>query len=130
MDIPIYSLYSHTRIPTAQMFDHIDTLVVDIQDVGTRVYTFIYTISYCMEVAAQTGKPVVVLDRPNPIGGNQVAGNVLRPEFASFVGRFPIPIRHGMTVRRNLPVFQPDLSDRVRPDRRAHVRVGAEYVLA
>lgn len=98
LGIPIYSLYSHTRIPTAQMFDNIDTLVVDIQDVGTRVYTFIYTISYCMEVAAQTGKPVVVLDRPNPIGGTRVAGNVLKPEFASFVGRFPIPMRHGMTV--------------------------------
>jgi uncharacterized protein YbbC (DUF1343 family) len=98
LGIPIYSLYSHTRIPTAQMFENIDTLVVDIQDAGTRVYTFIYTISYCMEVAAKAGKPVVILDRPNPIGGTHVAGNILKPEYASFVGRFPIPMRHGMTV--------------------------------
>ena len=98
LGIPIYSLYSHTRIPTTQMFENIDTLVVDIQDVGTRVYTFIYTISYCMEMAAETGKSVVVLDRPNPIGGTRMEGNVLKPESASFVGRFPIPMRHGMTV--------------------------------
>jgi uncharacterized protein YbbC (DUF1343 family) len=98
LGIPIYSLYSHTRIPTEQMFENLDTLVVDIQDVGTRVYTFIYTISYCMEKAAETGKSVVVLDRPNPIGGTQVEGNLLKPESTSFVGRFPIPMRHGMTV--------------------------------
>ncbi len=98
LGIPIFSLYSETRIPTPQMFEDIDTLVVDIQDVGTRVYTFIYTISYCLEVAARLGKSVVILDRPNPIGGNQVEGNVLEMESASFVGRFPIPMRHGMTV--------------------------------
>ncbi|MCF8076431.1 MAG: DUF1343 domain-containing protein [Desulfotignum sp.] len=98
LGIPIYSLYSHTRIPTTQMFDNLDTLIVDIQDVGTRVYTFIYTISYCMELAARTGKSVIILDRPNPIGGTRVEGNVLKPECASFVGRFPIPMRHGMTV--------------------------------
>jgi uncharacterized protein YbbC (DUF1343 family) len=98
LGVPIYSLYSHTRIPTPEMFADIDTLVVDLQDVGTRVYTFIYTISYCMEVAAKTQKQVVVLDRPNPVGGSQVEGNVLEPAAASFVGRFPIPMRHGMTV--------------------------------
>jgi uncharacterized protein YbbC (DUF1343 family) len=98
LGIPIYSLYSHTRIPTQKMFENIDTLVVDLQDVGTRVYTFIYTISYCMAVAARTQKQVVVLDRPNPVGGCQVEGNVLEPSAASFVGRFPIPMRHGMTV--------------------------------
>lgn len=98
LGIPVFSLYSETRIPTPEMFDPIDTLVVDIQDVGTRVYTFIYTVSYCMEVAARQGKSVVILDRPNPIGGIQVEGNVLEPETASFVGRFPIPMRHGMTV--------------------------------
>ena len=98
LGIPIYSLYSRTRIPTPQMFDNLDTLIVDIQDVGTRVYTFIYTISYCMELAARTGKSVIILDRPNPIGGTRVEGNVLKPECASFVGRFPIPMRHGMTV--------------------------------
>ncbi|MCG8616789.1 MAG: DUF1343 domain-containing protein, partial [Desulfobacterales bacterium] len=98
LGIPIYSLYSETRIPTPEMFSEIDTLVVDIQDVGTRVYTFIYTIAYCMEVAATLGKSVVILDRPNPVGGTLVEGNVLEPESASFVGRFPIPMRHGMTV--------------------------------
>ncbi|HCY86133.1 MAG TPA: DUF1343 domain-containing protein [Desulfobacteraceae bacterium] len=98
LGIPIYSLYSETRIPTPKMFESIDTLVVDIQDVGTRVYTFIYTIAYCMEVAARLGKSVVILDRPNPVGGILSEGNVLEPESASFVGRFPIPMRHGMTV--------------------------------
>ena len=98
LDIPVFSLYSETRIPTPEMFDPIDTLVIDIQDVGTRVYTFIYTISYCLEVAASLGKSVVILDRPNPIGGTQVEGNILENECKSFVGRFPIPMRHGMTV--------------------------------
>jgi uncharacterized protein YbbC (DUF1343 family) len=98
LNIPIFSLYSTTRIPTQDMFDKIDTLIIDIQDVGTRVYTFIYTISYCLELAAKLNKTVVILDRPNPIGGLQVEGNLLDPGFASFVGRFPIPMRHGMTV--------------------------------
>ncbi len=98
LGIPIFSLYSETRIPTPEMFDPIDTLVIDIQDVGTRVYTFIYTISYCLEMAARLGKAVVILDRPNPIGGYQVEGNLLDESCSSFVGRFPIPMRHGLTV--------------------------------
>jgi len=98
LNIPVFSLYSETRIPTPGMFDNIDTLIIDIQDVGTRVYTFIYTISHCLEVAAQLKKTVVILDRPNPIGGLLVEGNILEPDYASFVGRFPIPMRHGMTV--------------------------------
>jgi len=98
LNIPVFSLYSETRIPTPDMFDKIDTLVIDIQDVGTRVYTFIYTISHCIEVAAKLKKTVVILDRPNPIGGLRVEGNILDPDYASFVGRFPIPMRHGMTV--------------------------------
>ncbi len=98
LNIPVYSLYSETRVPTPEMFDKIDTLVVDIQDVGTRVYTFIYTISYCLELAARLDKTVVILDRPNPIGGQGVEGNLLDPGVASFVGRFPIPMRHGLTV--------------------------------
>ncbi|WP_020588993.1 exo-beta-N-acetylmuramidase NamZ family protein [Desulfobacter curvatus] len=98
LNIPVFSLYSETRIPTAEMFTPIDTLVIDIQDVGTRVYTFIYTISYCLETAAKLDKSVVVLDRPNPVGGLQVEGNILEAEYASFVGRYPIPMRHGMTV--------------------------------
>ncbi len=98
LGIPIYSLYSETRIPKQEMFDQIDTLIIDIQDVGTRVYTFIYTISYCLEVAGRMGIPVIILDRPNPIGGRLLEGNVLEQAYSSFVGRFPIPMRHAMTV--------------------------------
>jgi len=98
LGIPIYSLYGETRIPTADMLENIDVLVIDLQDVGTRVYTFIYTMSYCLEAAAAHGKRVLILDRPNPIGGDVIEGNVLEPESASFVGRFPIPMRHGMTM--------------------------------
>lgn len=98
LQIPIFSLYSSTRIPEKKMFDLIEALIIDLQDVGTRVYTFIYTISYCLEAAAQYGKEVFILDRPNPVGGVAVEGNVLKTEYASFVGRFPIPMRHGLTV--------------------------------
>jgi len=98
LNIPVYSLYSKTRIPTREMFADIDVLLIDIQDVGTRVYTFIYTVSYCLELAAKLNKKVVILDRPNPIGGNQVEGNILSTEYTSFVGRFPIPMRHGLTI--------------------------------
>jgi uncharacterized protein YbbC (DUF1343 family) len=98
LHIPIFSLYGETRKPTKEMFDHIDVLVVDLQDVGTRVYTFIYTLAYCMMAAAEFGKKVVVLDRPNPVGGMAVEGNCLHPDCNSFVGLFPIPMRHGLTI--------------------------------
>jgi len=98
LNIPVFSLYSETRIPSEQMLAGIDVLLVDLQDVGTRVYTFIYTLSYCMEAAARHGKKVVVLDRPNPVGGRLVEGNCLDPDWSSFVGRYPIPMRHGMTI--------------------------------
>lgn len=98
LNIPVFSLYEKTRSPSKEMLDNIDVLLVDIQDVGTRVYTFIYTISYCLEMAKKYDKQVVVLDRPNPIGGLQIEGNVLSTDCASFVGRFPIPMRHGLTV--------------------------------
>lgn len=98
LGIPAFSLYSQTRIPSDEMFDLIDILVIDLQDVGTRVYTFASTVSYCLEVARRTGRQVIVLDRPNPIGGLQVEGNCLSPDCASFVGRYPIPMRHGMTM--------------------------------
>jgi uncharacterized protein YbbC (DUF1343 family) len=96
--LPVYSLYGQTRIPTPQMMAPIDVLLVDLQDVGTRVYTFIYTLSYCLEAAAASGIRVIVLDRPNPINGRDMEGNVLQPEWASFVGRFPLPMRHAMTI--------------------------------
>jgi uncharacterized protein YbbC (DUF1343 family) len=98
LGIPVYSLYSRTRVPSAQMFAGIDVLLVDLQDVGTRVYTFVYTLSYCMETAAALGTKVVVLDRPNPVNGRELEGNLLDPEYASFVGRYPIPMRHGLTI--------------------------------
>jgi len=95
--LPVYSLYSETREPTEAMLQDVDVLVFDMQDVGCRIYTFIYTMANCMRAARQFGKRVIVCDRPNPINGTQVAGNTLEPEFASFVGLFPIPKRHGMT---------------------------------
>ncbi len=98
LKVPVYSLYNDTRIPTPKMFDQIDVLLVDIQDAGTRVYTFIYTVSYCLELAAKLKKQVVILDRPNPIGGTQIEGNILLKDLSSFVGRFPIPMRHGLTI--------------------------------
>jgi len=103
--LPVYSLYGETRIPTPQMLAPIDVLLVDLQDVGTRVYTFIYTLSYCLEAAAAAGKRVLVLDRPNPINGRDLEGNLLESEWASFVGRFPIPMRHGMTIGEMARLF-------------------------
>jgi len=98
LKIPVFSLYSRSRIPTKEMFDLIDLLIIDLQDVGTRVYTFIYTMSYCLETAKKLGKKVIVLDRPNPINGISIEGNILSPQYASFVGRYPIPMRHGLTI--------------------------------
>jgi len=95
---PIYSLYSETREPTEAMLADVDVIVFDMQDVGCRIYTFNYTMANCMRAAKRFGKKVVVCDRPNPIGGLGVSGNVLDPEFASFVGQFPMPTRYGMTV--------------------------------
>ncbi len=96
--VPVYSLYGKTRIPAPDMMAPIDTLIIDLQDVGARVYTFIYTMAYCMEAAARQNVAVIVLDRPNPVNGITVEGNLLAPEYASFVGRFPIPMRHGLTI--------------------------------
>lgn len=93
-----YSLYGETRRPYPEMFADIDLLLVDLIDVGTRVYTFVWTLVYCLEVAAETGVKVVVLDRPNPIGGHLVEGNVLETECQSFVGLCNIPMRHGLTM--------------------------------
>lgn len=96
--VPIYSLYSETREPTAEMLAGLDALVVDLQDVGARIYTFIYTMANCLRAAAHAGLPVIVCDRPNPIGGADLEGPMLEPGFESFVGQFPIPMRHGLTV--------------------------------
>jgi uncharacterized protein YbbC (DUF1343 family) len=96
--LPVHSLYGPTRHPTAAMLDGIDVLLFDIQDVGARPYTYVSTMAYVMGSAAQYGKEVWVLDRPNPIGGVQLDGPVLDPKFKSFIGLYPIPERHGMTV--------------------------------
>ncbi len=96
--VPVYSLYSETREPTAEMLRDVDVLVIDLQDVGTRVYTYIYTMANCMRAAARHGVHVVVCDRPNPIGGRDVEGALLDEAWTSFVGQFPIPLRHGMTI--------------------------------
>lgn len=96
--LPVHSLYSETRKPTDQMLHDIDVLVFDMQDVGCRIYTFVYTLANCMRAARRLGKKVIVCDRPNPINGASVAGNILEPEYASFVGQFALPTRHGMTV--------------------------------
>ena len=96
--VPVYSLYSDTREPTAEMLKGIDVLVIDLQDIGARIYTYIYTMANCLRAAARHGVPVIVCDRPNPIGGIQVEGALLSAGFESFVGQFPIPMRHGMTI--------------------------------
>jgi uncharacterized protein YbbC (DUF1343 family) len=96
--LPAYSLYGETRKPTAEMLAGVDVLVFDIQDAGTRVYTFIYTMALAMQAARESGKRFIVLDRPNPINGAHLEGNILEAEFQSFVGMFPIPMRHGMTI--------------------------------
>ena len=96
--LPVHSLYSETRRPTPEMLEDLDVLVFDLQDVGTRVYTFAHTMAYCMEACARQNKRMVVLDRPNPINGRQVEGNLLDTAYRSFVGRFPIPMRHGLTM--------------------------------
>lgn len=96
--LPVFSLYGETRVPTQEMCEEIDVFAFDIQDVGTRVYTYIYTMAHCMMAAAKYDKDFVVLDRPNPINGVDVEGNVLEENFSSFVGLYPIPMRHGMTT--------------------------------
>ncbi|MBW8866828.1 MAG: DUF1343 domain-containing protein [Acidobacteria bacterium] len=96
--VPVYSLYSDVREPTAEMLRGLDVLVVDLQDVGVRIYTYIYTLANCLKAAKREGLKVIVCDRPNPIGGVQVEGMVLAAGFESFVGMYPIPMRHGMTI--------------------------------
>jgi len=104
--LPVHSLYSETREPTEKMLEDVDVLVFDMQDVGCRIYTFAYTLANCMRIAGQLGKSVVVCDRPNPINGVDTSGNILEPEFASFVGLFPLPTRHGMTVGELAQMFR------------------------
>src|SRR5690242_16414140 len=103
--IPVYSLYSETREPTADMLRDLDALVVDLQDIGARIYTYIYTMANCLRAAAKHRVQVIVCDRPNPIGGQAVEGATLRRGWESFVGLFPIPMRHGMTIGEIAKLF-------------------------
>jgi uncharacterized protein YbbC (DUF1343 family) len=98
LHIPVFSLYGNKTGKLSDILDTIDLLIIDLQDVGTRVYTFISTMLYCLKEIARTGKRVLVLDRPNPLGGMIVEGNLLRPELYSLVGPFALPMRHGMTI--------------------------------
>ena len=113
-NVPIFSLYSETREPTPEMLSLIDVLVIDIQDVGARIYTFIYTMANCLKAAARAGVPVIVCDRPNPIGGIAVEGPTLEPGYESFVGLFRMPMRHGMTTAELARLFN------------EHFKLGAE----
>lgn len=99
--VPVYSLYGKDAAslrPAPEMLEGVERLLVDLQDVGSRYYTYVYTLSYCMEACREAGVEVWVLDRPNPIGGTKLEGNLVAPEFSSFVGRYPLPVRHGMTI--------------------------------
>lgn len=109
---PVFSLYgtrSADLRPTPGVMDEFDVLVADLQDVGARYYTFIYTIAFAMEACAAAGKPIIICDRPNPLGGLELEGPLLRPPFASFVGRFPLPVRHGLTVGELAEWFNAEL---------------------
>jgi len=95
---PVYSLYGETLRPTAEMLRGLDALVVDLQDIGVRYYTYVWTVTHVLEAAGEHGVPVVILDRPNPLGGATVWGPLLERSHASLVGRFPVPVRHGLTI--------------------------------
>jgi uncharacterized protein YbbC (DUF1343 family) len=112
--VPVYSLYSETREPTAEMLSGLDALVIDLQDIGARIYTYIYTMANCLRAGAKHGVPVIVCDRPNPINGVDVEGGALVRGFESFVGQFPIPMRHGMTIGELARLFN------------AHFGIGAD----
>ena len=103
--VPVHSLYSETREPTAQMLQDVDVLVIDLQDVGTRIYTYIYTMANCLRAARRHGVRVVVCDRPNPINGDDIEGATLDPAYESFVGQFAIPMRHGLTIGEAARLF-------------------------
>jgi len=112
--VPIYSLYSETRQPTAEMLAGLDALVVDLQDIGARIYTFVYTMANCLRAAKRHAVKVIICDRPNPIGGVEVEGPTLERGFESFVGQFAIPMRHGMTIAELAQLFN------------AHFGIGAD----
>jgi uncharacterized protein YbbC (DUF1343 family) len=103
--VPVYSLYSETREPTAEMLEGLDVLIIDLQDIGARIYTYIYTMANCLRACGRHGVPVIVCDRPNPINGIDVEGETLVRGYESFVGLFPIPMRHGLTIGELAKLF-------------------------
>ena len=103
--LPVHSLYGETKMPTAKMMQGIDIVLVDLQDVGTRFYTYASTLLYMLRAAETSGSEVIVLDRPNPQGGMMIEGPVLEPAFASFVGSYAVPVRHGMTFGELAQMF-------------------------
>jgi uncharacterized protein YbbC (DUF1343 family) len=107
--LPVHSLYGRTREPTGEMLAGLDALVLDVQDVGSRYYTFIYTMLNALAACGRHGRKLVVLDRPNPLGGQALDGNVLDPAWRSFVGLHPLPARHGMTVGELALLFREEL---------------------
>ncbi len=110
LKIPVFSLYGESRTPLREMLDLIDVLIIDLQDVGTRVYTFASTMLNCLRAVKSAGKKVVVLDRPNPLGGETLEGNILVPELYSFVGPYAFPMRHGLTMGEMAKIFNEALN--------------------
>ena len=105
LGIPVYSLYAESRRPTPEMLRGLDCLLVDLQDVGTRIYTFIWTMLECLRACADANVAVIILDRPNPLGGAIIEGPLLEPEYRSFVGNAPLPMRHGLTIGELASLF-------------------------
>ncbi|WP_342567983.1 DUF1343 domain-containing protein [Psychrobacillus sp. FSL K6-4046] len=105
-NLPVYSLYGDSRKPTKEMLESVDVIVFDLQDIGSRYFTYIYTMAYVMEACGEQGKQFVVLDRPNPISGDRIEGNLVEEDVRSFVGLLPIPNRHGMTVGELAQLFK------------------------
>ena len=105
LNIPVFSLYAAVREPSDEMLDQIDILIIDLQDVGTRVYTFASTMLNCMKAAVRSSKKILILDRPNPLGGERIEGNLLKPELYSFVGPYSLPMRHGLTMGELARIF-------------------------
>ncbi len=108
--LPIYALTGANKTVPARLFHNVDVVVVDLQDVGDRAYTYIWTLAYAMKTAAASHREIWVLDRPNPLGGDVVEGPVLEPRFASFIGLYPIALRHGMTIGELARLFNTEFS--------------------
>ena len=109
LGIPVFSLYGEYRKPTASMLENLDALLIDLQDVGARYYTFIWTMFLCLRACEKNGIPVVVLDRPNPINGIATEGPTLDPAYRSFVGLHPLPVRHGKTIGELAELFRDEV---------------------